>query len=415
MFHIRLSPPVCARPKALLRPLARTLLLGLALAGCAAPPHSSPLAPALARAADTAEAADAGELVIRPPVALTAPQRARLAQIVQTDPSAAALWKPIEAQAQTILNQTPAPLAKISYEGRLNTDAARIETVAHLHDMDDLSVLGYAYAATTGAEQQGYAAKMRAYVLAWAKAYQPTGNPINENKLEPVWVAYRALQEGETFSPAEKTRVESWLRQIGEAELEFAREKPATTQNNWHTKRLKMLAQIGAILGEPKFTDYVARDVKRYVADNLRPDGTSEDLEQRDALSYHVAGLVPFLILARELEPTGLNLYRYQAPTGASLQKSVEFVAPYARGEREYPQWRHTTVELDRARARAGIAEYQPGVLWKPAGGLQLFEQAAYFDARWLPLVQKLAGQTDDRARYATWNMVLLSAMAPAR
>ena len=173
------------------------------------------------------------------------------------------------------------------------------------------------------------------------------------------------------------------------------------------------MAQLGATLNEPKFTDYAANEVKTYVENSLRPDGTSFDLEERDALSYHVSGLTPFLVLARELAPSGENLYDYQAPNGASLKKSVEFVAPYARGEREYPQWRNSKVELDRKRAAEGLAEYQPGVLWQPEDGLKMFEQATYFDAQWLPLVRKIAQPTDKDARFATWNMVLLSAMAP--
>ena len=383
---------------------ALLLLILQLVAGCAAPPQT-PLAPTVARAADK------GELDIRPPVRLNAAERARLAQLVNDDAQARALWQQVRAEAQQALKATPRPLQSIVYEGRLNTDPERIESVQHLRDMDVLSLLGYAFGASTGDEQRAYAAKMREFVLAWTGAYRATGNPINENKLEPVWMAYASLQETDTFSDEEKARVEAWLRALGEAHLRFAADNPWSAQNNWGTKRLKLMAQIGPILREPKFSDYAAREVTAYVENSLRPDGTSRDLEERDAMSYHVSSLLSILILARELEPGGQNLYLYKSPSGASLRRSVEFVAPYARGEKQYPQWRNTKVELDRQRAAEGLPEYQPGVLWKPEKSLKMFELASYFEPQFLPIVARLSGADDANNRFPTWNIVLLHAL----
>lgn len=110
----------------LLRKPSTALVMGtLFIVGCAAPPTTSPLSPPLAHAA---EKKDAGELDIRTAIAFSAPQRARLAQIVQSDDSTKALWQQIKAQADDAATVTPAPLKVINYEGRLNTDKARIET-----------------------------------------------------------------------------------------------------------------------------------------------------------------------------------------------------------------------------------------------------------------------------------------------
>lgn len=394
-------------------PFVALLLGAFFVAGCASPPATSPGSLTLARAAEKKEK-DAGELKIRTALALSAPQRARLAQIVQTDDGARALWQEIKAQADGVAAATPDPLKVINYEGRINTDKARIETVQHLQDMDKLAVLGYAYAATSGDEQQRYGKAARDFVLAWSQTFQPTGNPINENKLEPVWQTYAMLREGTLFSVEQKASVESWLRDLGEAELRYARANPHTTHNNWHAKRLKMMAQLGAILNEPKFTDYALDEVKSYVAKSLRGDGTSLDLEERDALSYHVAGLVPFLVLARAAGDKGRELYFYEAPGGASLQKSVNFAVPYAKGEKEYPQWRNTKAAIDHERAKAGIPEYQPGTLYDPREGstLEMFELASSFEPELLPLVYELSDVPKD-TRYPTWNLVLVAAQAP--
>jgi hypothetical protein len=330
--------------------------------------------------------------VIRPPITLSASERQKLARLVQRDPEAQAVWAGVKKDADAFLDAAPKPLDVIHYEGLLDTDPERIRTEESLQDLDKISVLGYAHAATGHAR---YRDKAKQFILAWVSTFQPTGNAINENKLEPVWITYDLLRAD--FGAGERARVEDWVRRIAAREIEAGKDQaqPGVPKDNWHAKRLKIVGQIGFVLNDRRFIDYALDGFKQYVADGLRPDGSSVDLEKRDALSYHTGALKSLLPLAqmamrRGITLDGKTLYDYKAPSGASLRRSVEFVVPYVTGAKTRAEWRKTTSGLDRRRAEAGIAFYKPGKPYDPQNALEALEMAAFFDPKMVRLVSLL-------------------------
>lgn len=333
----------------------------------------------------------------------TAAQRAEWARRVGEVPEVAALWEPVRAAAETALGVAPTPLAEIVYEGRLDTDPARVRTVAALQDMERLQRLVEAWA-VSGDER--YAGHAQAMALAWMQTYRPTGNPINENKLEPVLVAYGLWRQ--EVDPAKRARADQWVRELAEKQRADAWARPATTRNNWQPKRLKLVARAGWILGDAAMRAQAAAEAKRYIEEGLRADGSSEDFHQRDSLGYHVGGLKPLLQLAALLAPDGLDLYRYEAASGASARRSVAFVVPYATGQKTHGEFLHSQIHLDRQRARAGLAEYRPGRRFEPRQALPLFELASAFEPDYRRVVGQLVGRPE--ARYPTWPVVLAGA-----
>ncbi len=230
-------------------------------------------------------------------------------------------------------------------------------TTQSLKDLDKVALW---LSAWYGSQDKVYAEKIKTYLLAWAEAYVPTGNPINENKLEPLIHGYGVLKK--SFSKTEQQRIEAWLTRIAEAELAY----PRIPENNWKAKHIKLVGTIGMILDKPSYVEYARESFKKYIDKALYADGTSRDLHQRDALSYHVSGLDPLLVYAIATEQLkgnndAFNPFTYQSPQGGSIKKSVDYVVPYAKGEKVHAEWVNTKVELDRQRAAAGIAHYQPG------------------------------------------------------
>lgn len=332
-----------------------------------------------------------------------AAQRDKLQVLVRDQARVGPMWETVRRQADDVLNDAPQPLRHIVYEGRLDTDPQRVATVRSLRDMGKLDLLTQADAVTGDAR---YAEKQREFVLAWATTYEPTGNPINENKLIPVLVSY-ALQR-DAFASADRPRVDAWVRALAAAGIESARARPDSTGNNWHPKRLELVAAAAWILGEDHFTRYAVEGAQSYVASSLRPDGSSFDFEHRDALSYHMGGVAPLLRLAALLKPSGFDLYHYEAPNGAGVKKSVAFVAPYARAEKTHGEFARTKGKLDQERAAAGLEHYRPGRLFDPKSSLQFFEMATAFEPGYGALVARLAGAPGEQ--HPTWNVVLARA-----
>ena len=204
--------------------------------------------------------------------------------------------------------------------------------------------------------------------------------------------------------------MDEWLRRMAEMHAQNVAQ-PRMLSNRF-TKSLRMLAIFGRILHHEPWREASERGFKRFVSESLRADGTSFDLEHRDSLTYHNSALRPLIELAILAGTDGPALYTWTADTGGSLKRSVDFVRPYASGDRERQEWVNSRVKLDQKRAEAGIEKYRKGRLFDPSDALPLLEQASYFDPTLVPLVLKL--HDNDAKRFASWTMVMNEACRPA-
>jgi len=300
----------------------------------------------------------------------------RLQELIATNQFVSQLYDSISHLAIEYLDDDPRPLKELFYEGMLDTNPQRIDTEQSLKDLDKINTLIYACYGTSG---HAFALKAKEYVLAWAAHYLPTGNTINENKFVPLFWAYYLFQDH--FSETESERVKTWMEAIAHKQMSRKR----TPNNNWEAKRLKIIGTIGCILKHDSLKNYSINGFKTYIQTAYYADGTSNDLKKRDALQYHNSGLKPTLstFINCSTFDAAFELFDYVSPSGSSIRKSVAYSLPYATGEKTREEWRNTQVELDKRRAAAGIAKYQPGKLFDPKDALPLFAWAGYFEPDW--------------------------------
>lgn len=273
------------------------------------------------------------------------------------------------------------PLEIMHYEGLLNTDPKRINTVESFTNIESVITLIYA---SYLSENTLFDAKAKSIILSWTKTYKPTGNPINENKFNAFYWGYYLFKS--QFSKNEQKLVENWMLEIAKKEMN----RDYTPNNNWNAKRFKITGIIGSILNNEEIKNFAIEGFKTYIETAYFPDGTSNDLKSRDALHYHVSGITPclsaFINLSKFDEK--FDLYAFVSPSGSSIQKSVEYVVPYATGIKQRKEWTNTTVQLDKDRAAAGLAEYQPGILFDPKEAFSMFEWACYYNRDWFGIFQ---------------------------
>jgi hypothetical protein len=348
-------------------------------------------------------ASDPGELTIRDVVSLSPAERARLARLVEESAEAKALLAAKREEVAEFAGSEPQPLKVMVYEGRLNTDPMRIDTVRHLRDMDRAAALFQLWQATG---DENAAIRCRAYIQRWATTYVPTGNDVNENKLMPLLVAYEALRPG--FDAQAREQIDAWVRRLASLHRPEVRDHRRATGNRY-AKRVRLVMTAGLILNEPEWIDEATDGLRALVDRALFPDGTSHDLRERDTLTYHTTTLRPLLDLALLARRRGVDLYTWEAPGGGSLKKSVDYVRPYATGEKTRTEWVHSTAEIDRQRAAAGIPHYQPGSVYEPRQAIPLLEEAELFDPTLGKIVAKLRAQP--HARFPTWRLVLNAAL----
>jgi hypothetical protein len=344
-----------------------------------------------------------GEFDIRPVRPLTDVQLDRLRTFVTQNTQAAAYSQRLAEEAEPVLGSYPSPIEVIHYEGLVNTDPRRVETVKHLREMDDVALL-LRYWQVAGDPRAQEA--LLAYLESWASTYVPTGNDVNENKFFPLFVAWAQFREdAETEAQA---KIDAWMTDI--AERHAKQVNNASSYTNRFNKSVRMLMVIGLALDRQEWRDLSMESAKHFIRGGLRADGTSYDLEHRDSLTYHKSALKPMVEIALLLPPEdGLNLYRWENQDGGSVEKSVEYMLPYVKGEKIHAEWVHTQVQIDRDRAAAGLEKYQPGRAYEPKNAADLFDLVAGLEPEFIPLARQLSDQPE--APYPSWNLFLASAL----
>lgn len=342
--------------------------------------------------------AEIGELEIPLVSPLEPAQLETLRDLASTHPEAEQLTEAVKQEALPLIGSEPDPLRVIHYEGLVNTDPRRIETVKHLHDMANASRLMKYW--QTSADLRA-AETLKTYILAWARTYELTGNDVNENKLYPLLVAYHALRN--SFSAEERHEVDAWVETLGR--LHYDAVKNSDHLTNRYAKHLRLSAITGRIMNEKDWIKAAYEGIKRFVSHSLYKDGSSLDLKRRDTLTYHGSALKPPLELAILAGEEGRALYEWTSERGGSLKKSVDYVVPYAMGEKTRKEWVNSKVGLDHRRAEAGLEHYRKGRLYKPKSALELMELASYFDPELMRVVRHLADSGAER--FPTWQTLI--------
>ena len=333
---------------------------------------------------------------------LSSGEARQLRELVHADARVRSLFDSLQAIADAALADDPNPIDTLRTEGLLQGDPRKAATWEALRDVHKMYALAVAYRVTGHRE---YLDKASVFLIAWADSNFSRGDPIDDTNLDPAIEAYDLIKGD--LVPGEKKRIGRWLSRTADAEIHarFNDSNRATARNNWNSHRLKIVGEIGFAIGDRDLQRYAITGIKEQIGRNLLPDGRSEDFVTRDALHYHIYDLEPLLKLAIVLQrATGVDYYTYEAPSGSSIRKSVEWLLPYLDGRETHAEFVNSTVEFDKRRAQNGEASYKAGTLFEPKNGVMTVLLAAYFDSK----VMELAGQLlASEEKYPVWQAVV--------
>ena len=333
-------------------------------------------------------------------VGLSKDEIKQLKQWVNTDAVTGKIVNGFYKKAKAALNENPHPRDTIVSEGHLATHPDKIASVQAMQDFTKIYALAITYQLK---EEKEYLDKAIGFLKAWATVNQPLGNPINDTKLDKVFAAYDMLRSG--ISEADKTIIDSWLSTMAEAEMQSAKKGKATSMNNWHSHRLKVVGEIGFLLNNKKYQDFATNGLLKQIDTNLNKDGSSWDFLERDALHYHAYDLEPKLTLAIIIKrATGANDFTYVSPKGSSIKKSVDWFVPYLTGEKAHAEYVNSKVAFDLARAKNKEKGFEIGGSFDPANGLNTLSLAAWFDSNYINTIKLIQKKEND---FADWQLVL--------
>jgi Alginate lyase. len=120
-------------------------------------------------------------------------------------------------------------------------------------------------------------------------------------------------------------------------ESPFGREE-ARRGNNQETWADVQVVALALFTGETEVAREVLEDVPADIADEFAPDGRQpREIARTRAWDYSIFDLTAFLHLAAFGERLGIDLWNYSTRDGRSLRKGVDYLVPFATGERPFP------------------------------------------------------------------------------
>jgi hypothetical protein len=254
-----------------------------------------------------------------------------------------------------------------------------------------------------------------AALLAWARVYSPTGNPIDEAFFVPLLQAVDLIAAD--LSAADRHALLHWAGEFAVVGDKFYAQRAyrnPSRANNWMARRLLIRAVATTVGGLAPFRAELPAQLAEFTARNYvagpsgRPDGRTYDFVQRDALHYHIAAvqpLVEILLYAPDLVSEAVR---------AAVLSGLDFVRPYFLRQAQHIEFADTTISFDLARRDDGNPVFQQ-VPWDPAQGRRLLRLARpvfpeirtwtqdIVDARFDPRTKLLAAIHGEPRRRAQW------------
>ncbi|WP_395607005.1 alginate lyase family protein [Pseudomonas sp. B22129] len=313
---------------------------------------------------------------------------ANLCQPVASNPANAAFL----AAAQRHLGDQPNPLAHLHTEGTLPNHGIREQSIAAEKDWPLMRQAALAWRLSGDPR---YLRQVDNYLAAWADVYQPDFNPIDETNLDMLINAYALTADHLRLETRDASR--RLISNLGNGYIarieQFHGQKKGTQTNNWQSHRVKLVTVAAAALGDKAMLEQAHQLFKQQIADNVLPDGSVTDFQDRDALHYVVYDLEPLVQAALAAKAYGEDWLNLNS-NGASLAAALDWLVPYANGQRSHQEFVHTHVQFDKDRAGVGEAGYSG--TWQPKSSATLFWLAAQLDARYLPVAKQLAEHPAD-------------------
>jgi hypothetical protein len=114
----------------------------------------------------------------------------------------------------------------------------------------------------------------------------------------------------------------------------------ADAKNNHGSWYDQQISGIALFLGDKELARKIAETAKtKRIALQIQPDGSEPmELARTKSFSYSVFNLDALERLAEEDRSTGVNLWSYKSKDGGSIRAALDYLLPYAQGEKK---WTH--------------------------------------------------------------------------
>lgn len=163
---------------------------------------------------------------------------------------------------------------------------------------------------------------------------------IETRALTGVVDAVGLLAGARAWTQADQQQLQDWFAQFLRwmQESKHGRDE-AAARNNHGTYYDVQVVSFALFLGNPKLaTDVVRAARDKRIAIQIEPDGRQPlELARTKAWGYSVGNLSGLMLLATLGDRVGVDLWHFQTPDGRSLGKALDYLAPFALGQQQWP------------------------------------------------------------------------------
>ena len=296
----------------------------------------------------------------------------------------------LQADANKRATDHPRAVARLHTEGTLPHQGIWDQSVEAKKDLPLMRELALIWRARHDQAALGLLATL---LDAWASVYQPSFNPIDETDFDALIDAYAITRAD--LPAATRDKVVVLLHALGAGYIDqmqrLAKPGKGTWTNNWQSHRIKLATLAAVALDDTRLFDAARAQFRKQLNQNLHSNGMSVDFEERDALHYTVYDLEPLMRAAMAARTRGEDWLNLRAENEATLAAALNWLLPYASGEKTHEEYVNSTVKFDFQRRDAGVAGFSG--LWEPKSSSQLFWLASTLDARYAEVAQGLANE----------------------
>lgn len=240
-------------------------------------------------------------------------------------------------------------------------DGQRNPEIRRITDHDNLgrltgavATLGLAYYFTGREPYAAHAARLtRVWFLGPATRMNPhlrfgqgipginggRGIGIIETRGLPELLDGLALVEGSpAWTTADEVGLQTWMR----AYLAWLIESPhgkaeSANGNNHETYYDVQVTSLAIYTGQMETARRTLKTSRERIGRQIEPDGRQpRELERTRSFDYSVMNLNGFFALATLGERVGVDLWTYRTPDGRSLRQALDFLVPFAAGQRTW-------------------------------------------------------------------------------
>jgi hypothetical protein len=198
---------------------------------------------------------------------------------------------------------------------------------------------------------------------------------IETRGLTRVVDAIGLLAGSKGWAERDQRDLEQWFSKFLQWMLESKNGRDeAAAKNNHGTYYDLQVSSFALFVGKPDLAKQILETAKtKRIATQIEPDGRQPlELVRTKAWSYSVGNLDGLTLLAIIGERAGVDLWNYQTADGRSIRRAFEYLAPFAFGEKKWPDQQ--------------IGEWQPQILFP----LIRRGAARYPDQQYHALVKKV-------------------------